>query len=219
MNELWKDSRLITCVLNRSNISNNSTVSLSVHNISHDCSGSLTQNNVPSYIINNFTIIRKAINVLVTILPAALRKSAVALVATTVPAVSRYKFFRHKAIPISPVLLRNPTSAKMLPAALWTRPQLFHGLWRNSLPSQHKQPFQQWVRKEYFHIWLTVVKLTCLYLPDASKRRHSRKYFYFGRIACPSKIWYAPSSKSNPSYLCRQSNGFYTSGVTKYLMC
>jgi hypothetical protein len=59
----------------RSNISNNSTVSLTVHNISHDCSGSLTQNNLPSNIISNFTIIQKTTNVLVTILPLALRNT------------------------------------------------------------------------------------------------------------------------------------------------
>ena len=59
----------------RSKINNNSTVSLSVHIISHDYTCRLTQNNLPSNIINNFTAIRNTINVLVTILPLALRNT------------------------------------------------------------------------------------------------------------------------------------------------
>lgn len=59
----------------RRNISNNSTVSLSVHNVSHDFTGSLTLNNLPSNIINNFTITWDTINVFVTILPLALRNT------------------------------------------------------------------------------------------------------------------------------------------------
>jgi hypothetical protein len=58
----------------RRNISNNSTVSLSVHNINY-CTGSLTLNNLPSNIINNFTITQNTINVFVTILPLALRNT------------------------------------------------------------------------------------------------------------------------------------------------
>jgi hypothetical protein len=70
INELWKDSRLIYCVLTEV-ISAIIPPSLFAYTIT----GSLTLNNLPSNIVNNFTITRDAINVFVTILSLALRKT------------------------------------------------------------------------------------------------------------------------------------------------
>ena len=143
---------------------------------------------------------QSSVRILVTLSPLALRntvlcqnisnnftdclteQSAITLVATTFPVVSCYKFFRHKVVPVSPVLLRNTSQQKYYRL----RYEHIHNCSMDSdgiQSSQHKQQIQQWVRKEYFRIWLTVVTLTCLYLPNARTRRHRRKYFHFGRIA------------------------------------